>query len=312
MMGEYFMVKKSGLRMSLALVVALPAFVAAAGVGTTGAQFLKMGVGARPLAMGGAFSALPDDANAVNWNPGALGVIQKQGVTASYNSLFQDQSQGFVGYVRPLAEEKGTFAAGVNYLTVGKIEKRAGDTEDADSTFSNQNFAVIGSYGRSGLAEGLSVGGSLKFIRTTLDTFHGNAVAVDFGGLYKTKIENLTFGGSMQNLGTNVGSDPLPLMFKGGAAYRVLSQKLVLASDIDWLAQDKRLYWDLGTEFWANKNLAARAGYQFGRGADQLGSRLVGFAFGLGVWLEQFRMDYAFVPFGNLGDTHRITLGWNF
>ena len=240
------MVKTIGL-LSLALAGAFSPPASALGVGTTGAQFLKVGVGARPLAMGGAFSALADDANAINWNPGALGTIQKQNATLSYNSLFQDQNQGFMRYVRPMGENKGTFGVGLNYLTVSKIEKRAGDTETADGTFSNQNFAMILSYGKSGLAEGLSLGGNLKYIREVLDAYKGNAVAIDFGALYNTRVENLALGGSLKTLGTNIGSDPLPLTAKGGAAYKMLDKKLVLASDIDWLMVDRRVYWDLGS-----------------------------------------------------------------
>ena len=113
------------------------------------------------------------------------------------------------------------------------------------------------------------------------------------------------------NLGSDIGPDPLPLTLKAGAAYRLLGQRLVLASDIDWLAQDRRAYLDLGTEYWLDKDLAVRAGYQVGHGADGLGT-LVGFGAGLGIKLRQFTFDYAFVPFGDLGDTHRMTLGLRF
>ena len=40
--------------------------------GTSGAQFLKIGVGCRGVAMGGAFVATADDPSAAYWNPGAL------------------------------------------------------------------------------------------------------------------------------------------------------------------------------------------------------------------------------------------------
>lgn len=283
----------------------------AAGVGTTGAQFLKVGIGARPLAMGSAFSALADDANAINWNPGALGTIKEKNATASYSSLFKDQSQGFLAYVNPLKEDMGSVGVGLNYLTVSKIEKRAGDTEDPDSTFSNQNFALSLSYGKPEVAPGLSLGGNLKYIRVSLDSFSGNAVALDFGGLYKTPVDNLTAGLSVQNMGTKIGPDPLPLTFKGGAAYKLFNQKLALAADVDWLAVDQRAYLDLGAEYWVQKILAVRAGYQLGRGRDQLGS-LVGLGVGMGVKHERFSVDYAFVPFGNLGDTHRMTFGMRF
>ncbi|MBI4385818.1 MAG: PorV/PorQ family protein [Elusimicrobia bacterium] len=284
----------------------------AAGVGTTGATFLKVGVGARPLAMGGAFSALADDANAIYWNPGALAEVQKRDVTASYNALFKDENQGFLAFATPLRDNMGTLGVGLNYLTITDIEKRAADTESADSTFSNQNFALMASYGRAGLLDGLSLGGNLKYIRETLDTFSGNAVAIDLGALYKTGIENLTAGFTIQNLGTKIGPDPLPLLVKGGAAYKLFNQRLAVASDFDWLAMDKRAYLGFGAEFWAHKALAIRAGYQAGRAQDRLSSSMVGTSFGMGLKMDRFSMDYAFLPFGNLGDTHRVTLGWSF
>ena len=114
------------------------------------------------------------------------------------------------------------------------------------------------------------------------------------------------------NLGANIGPDPLPLRFKGGVAYKMLDEKLLLAADLDWRAQDKLLYEDLGVEGWVNKALALRAGYEIGHANTHLGSALVGFSFGLGLRVDNFRFDYAFLPFGNLGDTHRVTLGYMF
>ena len=40
--------------------------------GTTAAQFLKIGVGPRAIGMGGAYTALADDINAMYWNPAGL------------------------------------------------------------------------------------------------------------------------------------------------------------------------------------------------------------------------------------------------
>jgi len=40
--------------------------------GTTGAAFLTMGMGARAVGMGGAYSAVAADASAVSWNPAGL------------------------------------------------------------------------------------------------------------------------------------------------------------------------------------------------------------------------------------------------
>ncbi|MBI3565954.1 MAG: hypothetical protein HY079_12210, partial [Elusimicrobia bacterium] len=63
---------------------------------------------------------------------------------------------------------------------------------------------------------------------------------------------------------------------------------------------------------WVSRNLAARAGYQFGHGSDQLQSKLVGLGAGLGLKFGRFKLDYAFQPYGDLGNTHRVTLGARF
>jgi hypothetical protein len=287
--------------------------VVTGGSGVSGADFLTVGVGARALGMGGAFSAVDTgaDANAINWNPGALALVDRPGVSMSYNSLFVDENQGFLGYATPLKNAGGVLAAGVNYLSVSKIPRRAGDTENPDSTFSNNNYAASLSYARS-FGEKVSFGGTLKYVRSELDTLKESAMAVDAGVLVRAPVDNLTFGAAVRNFGTNIGPDSMPVAFKGGAAYKLFSSKLLLASDVDWLESERRAYWSLGSEFWVSPNLALRGGYQFGHGSDQAQSRVVGLGVGLGVRFSNLTMDYAFLPYGDLGNTHRITVGLKF
>lgn len=302
------------LALALAASPAAALNVVTGGPGTSGADFLTIGVGARPMAMGGAFSAVDTgaDANAVNWNPAALGMIDKANVTASYNSLFVDENQGYFGYAAPIGKEGGVWAAGLNYLGVSKIERRGTtDTETPNSTFDNQNYAASVSYAKA-FGKEVELGGTLKYVRTALDTLKESAMAVDAGVLARTPVDRLTVAATVRNLGTNIGPDSMPLTFKGGAAYRLLQDKLVLASDIDWLSTERRGYWSFGSEYWVSRNLAVRAGYQLGHGSDQLQSKLVGLGAGLGVKFNRFTMDYAFIPYGDLGDTHRMTIGLRF
>ncbi|MBI4351919.1 MAG: PorV/PorQ family protein [Elusimicrobia bacterium] len=295
--------------LSAALMLATSAAYAS-GPGTTGAAFLKVGVGARELALGSAASVLTEGANAANWNPGKLAGVKEKSLSASYNMLFIDESQGALAYATPLSGGKEVVGVGINYLTVSDIEKRASDTDAADSKFSNNNMAFTLSYARPEVAPGLALGANLKYISQKLDTTEDKAVALDLGSSYK-------LGGSwtaafvVQNLGSTIGPDKLPLTLKTGAARSFLDGKLAAGTELNWLANDERFYASLGAEYLLNKNFAFRAGYQFGHSADDLGG-LVGLGAGLGLKFDRFALDYAYVPFGDLGDTHRMTLGFNF
>src|SRR5271170_5287471 len=52
--------------------------------GTTTADFLELGVGARADAMGEAYSAVADGADALYWNPGGLARVQDHDVTLKH------------------------------------------------------------------------------------------------------------------------------------------------------------------------------------------------------------------------------------
>jgi len=73
----------------------------AGGVGTTGSQFLKLGVGVRPVGMGEANAALSDDVNAIWWNPAGLCQVEHREITAMHNIWFEDIFFSNIGYCQP-------------------------------------------------------------------------------------------------------------------------------------------------------------------------------------------------------------------
>jgi hypothetical protein len=294
------------------LAVSLLAFLPlhAGGAGTSGANFLKVGVGARSLAMAGAAVSTVDDANAIYWNPARLAPLTQTSLTATYASLFEDQSQGFLGAATPLGDH-GVLGLGVNYLTVADIEKRAGDTESADSMFKDQEYSVALSYARKGvLWDSLDLGANAKLIQQSLDTYKESAYAVDLGAAYRAT-EKITAGLTVQNLGSDLGEDSLPVLVKAGADVRLFQSKLSLALDGDAWVTDERYTGSAGTEFWLAKPLALRAGYRFGQGPDNLGGAS-GLSVGVGFHFSSLSLDYAFLPSGDLGDTHRMSFGARF
>lgn len=115
--------------------------------------------------------------------------------------------------------------------------------------------------------------------------------------------ERLTLGLAAQNIGSRLGADPLPLTFKLGAASRL--KNLTLALDVA-KPQDNEIYYCLGAEWWLKDALALRAGYKTHRDAGE------GITAGIGLKMGKVSLDYAYVPYGDLGSTHRISLGIKF
>src|SRR3989337_499807 len=86
--------------------------------GTTVFPFLKNGIGARPLAMGGAFTGLSDDESALYYNPAGISGIRTKAFAASYVNYFGDVNSGYLGFLYPLGENQ-TAGVALNYFNYG-------------------------------------------------------------------------------------------------------------------------------------------------------------------------------------------------
>lgn len=289
--------------------------------GTSGAQFLRIGVGARGPAMAGAVSPIVDDASAIYWNPAGLSRMEKKEVQVSYNAYFKDTSSQFIGYGHPTADH-GTFGAAINMFGVKDIEKRSDTAGDADipdlGKFDTRDMAgSLGWANKMSLGTGrMHYGAALKFISSNLGTESAATGAADLGMAWDLREEGgLTMSLAVLNLGGELkfksDGDPLPLNIKPALAYRMNFErmgKLTAVLDSDLLVNDGLAYVQPGFEWMVHPIFTLRSGYQFGRDKDA-GS---GFAAGVGFRLMSINIDYAFVPYGDLGDTHRMSLGYRF
>ena len=269
----------------------------AADPGTTGANFLKIGVGARAAAMGEAFTAVADDSTSLYWNPAGLARVQGRELSAMYNVWFEGIGQGYVSAGFPLLG--GTMALGTNYVSMGDLDGRD-ESGNPTETFQASDLGIsVGFAGRLGrFLLGLSGG----MIRSTIAGDTQSAFLSTVGGLVEIS-ESFSLGVVAQNLGTKLGEDPLPLILKVGLALKL--EPFCLAVDIG-KSQDTDLYYCVGMEGWLGNIVALRAGYRTGRDVGP------GWTAGLGFKMSGFELDYAYVPYGELGDTHKVSLGMSF
>ena len=288
------------------LAGSLPA--AAASAGAEPFNFLFLDANARATALGGAYTALAKDANALHYNPAGLGRINNYEFTFMHNRHFEGISRQYMA----LATRQG-WGANLNYLTFGDVPR---------TTVSNPSGAGLGSaqlsamsfslgYGRT-IYELISVGVGLKYIRETIDHTSGVGKAVDLGLLYEvSNVPDLRFGLAVQNIGPTASfetaKENLPLNVRLGSAFDFNFAQRVHTVSLDVTKErSETVLISFGLEARPHESLPVRFGFSTRNDAGP------GFSAGFG-WISPYlEVDYAFVPFGTLGFSHQIgaTFRW--
>lgn len=295
------------------LTLAFPAGAYASGAGTTAAPFLKVSMSPRAIAMGGAFSALADDSGAVFVNPAGLAQFEQREVGLGFTQYFQDAKMGNLSYAGNLADKR--FGLGLTFMNVGGIEKRGlndavGVVPDIGS-FSSNDMALSLAYAKKDsfpdFLDKLDAGFAVKFVRSAIDTKSAFALALDAGLIYHAT-EKVNFALAMANLGNKMKfdteSDPLPFCIRAGVLYRP-QPAMNFVGELNQYLVDEKFYPSVGAEYWFRNSFALRGGYKFGYDTANLGNE-VGLSLGFGLKVSGLGVDYAYLPFGDLGNVHRF------
>lgn len=311
--------------------------VPASAVGEAGAISLTIPPGARANGMGGAFTAVSDDATAQWWNPGGLAFSVTKNLGLMHTQLVPDLDNDvyyeFLGYNAPV-KGVGTWSVSVVYLTYGTSEGR--DIDNAPTgTFKSWEGAVYGTFAMP-LTDNVGVGLTVKAFHAdlapadlTLEKIDGSGstVALDVGALWKIDSWNLALGGALVNIGPDISyidqnqSDPLPLTLRVGFAYNVLHDEvsnLLLTFDLEqsmvWLISTavstrRSEIYHVGAEYTYINLLAGRIGYIYDEDGDFKDP-----TYGLGfIFSEKVMFDYANVPQATTLDrVHRWSIGVRF
>ena len=307
--------------LTAAVLAAVPAPAAAAG--SSAAQFLKLGFGARSLGMGEAFVAVADDPSVVYYNPAGLAPYPGgEGRYAAFSHAWHIQDMG----ISQAAYVARPWGASLSYFSAGELEGRD-DNQVRTGNFTASDIAL--SAGRGWTLGRVRAGATFEYVGQQIKNYSANAVAVNAGALYGLEELPVTFGASVSNLGSKVKfrdeSFPLPLIFRAGTAVRLSSARTLLTAQLD-LPNDDGGSLRLGAEYSLAESLRLRLGYKTSSSGDrdailgkELGnagasgvSGLYGFFFGLGIVYREFNLDYALTPYGDLGNAHRFSLSFKF
>ncbi len=308
----------------VALSVGTMSTAFAESAGQAGA-YLKMGVGARALGMGSAFTALADDSTAAFWNPAGLARLEQSEASFMHADLTMDREYNFFNYAHVLKDKSGkkngvvalshvTFGVdgipetrlstdGINPATDATGAYTPGSNVWIFSYFKDTEKNTFGSYARK-LSDKFYGGVNLKYLKHELFTNSASTWGLDFGFLYEAN-EKTTLGLSVRDIGETLDwntasghKDDVPLTSTFGVAYKARSN-LTLAADINKVEDmDAKLF--AGAEWWLQDYAALRLG-------SKDGDLTLGASFKLDTW----RFDYSYAD-ETLGDAHRISASKKF
>lgn len=285
------------------------AAASARGAGTASAQFLKLGAGARPAGMGEAFTAVADDLTAAYWNPAGLVQISAPQIGIMHNNYLLESDYQYAGGAWRTGPS--AFAVSVYRLDFGTIDGYS-NSDVKTGHFDAASTAAGLSWARA-MSDRFSVGGTVEYLQEAVENESATGVAGDVGILYRH--EAATFGLVIQHMGSKLKfvreEENLPRTIRLGASKRFLENKITSAVDYS-LPNDNDGTVALGAEYRPLTRYAFRLGYRSTPGNDIHVDGLTGVTAGLGIFWGRLGIDYAFVPFGDLGDTHRVSLIYTF
>ena len=294
---------------ALALLAILPVPAAAfKGPGTTGASYLTLQLGARSPAMGEVKAALASDPFTWLSNPALLQAMNGSGVGISHAEWILDTRYDNVTFHRRLS---ATFVAAGGVIYQYRPDIQGFDEFGAETKLlKNSNYQAAAGIAFSPF-ERFGTGVTVKYFSETFDEWKAGGVAADVGVFYSFESPRISIGCAAQNLGADVKfesvEEPLPTVLRAGAShsFTIIPKMYECTYAFDVVKpRFEEVYLSVGGEIVLHEMLAVRAGY-----CGQEYRQGNGFTMGGGVRvLERLQIDYAWTPYGDLGDFHHISL----
>lgn len=296
-------------------------------------QFLKIGVGARGVAMGESFVAVANDASALYWNPAGLMQFEGNQLIAAHTEYVVDIRHEYLGAMYRLSEND---VLGVSFSSLHMDDMEITTETQPYGTGRYFSFGDIGiglTYARK-MTDQFSFGATVRYVEEALDVLTMRSVMVDLGTFYWTGLGSTRFAVVISNFGADVApsgtatlfngtrvtefqSFSLPTIFKLGFAFEPMQteeQRLTTSIQLNH-PNDNAEHFRIGAEYAWNNTFFLRGGVKRTIGQPVFssdGTSEEDFTLGAGVaadlGLTRAHVDYAFSNFNRLGTVHRISL----
>lgn len=312
--------------------------------GTTAAQFLKIGVGARAMAMAGAYVAQADDGYSLYWNPSGLTKLQNYELVGSYTRWFAGIDHQFLGIVLPVTQNTVLGFQGI-FLNTDPIQITTVSQPHGTGEFFDVSDLAVGISFAARLTHFFSVGLTGKFIQQSIHNESASTFALDIGTMLDIPFKGLKLGMNFSNFGGKMKLDgrdltrefdlnpdntlntgvetrlktqswDLPVNFNVGLAMDIVGQsangfvqnensRVSFTIDGNHPA-DTAEYINFGIEYSYSEIISLRGGYRLNRDLEK-------FFYGVGLNIplskSNFKFDYALASFSELDYVHIFSFG---
>ena len=298
--------------------------------GTQAGAFLMIANGARPTAMGEAFTAVADDLSAVSWNPAGLGSLPSLQAMVSYAAWFADTGFSTVSIGGPVFP--GHVLAGTFYSF--HVPRIANVPAEIEAPVDLSDYAVGLSYAWA-MTDRLAIGAGARLLSTAIQQkdspdLNASGALLDLGFLYRNDDPPVSGGIVLQNMGPHIkfrdAEAPTPFWARlgfGWRAYRDEWLNLTGAFDASFPVETRyhlqvpdggiteiykasikgpsqnRFNIGFGAECWIADVLALRGGYTIRMGSDiSSPSAGAGLRFPMSPFV--YNLDYSYSFWGAL------------
>lgn len=308
-------------------------------VGTTAGQFLKIGAGARPIGLGGAYSALATDILSVYWNPAGLSRIVGSGeATFNHAEWLAETNYDFAAFSMNLGGMGSVAVHLISFSTPEEPVRTVDNPEGTGQTWDANMIAIGISYAKN-LTDRFSIGLTGKYIQEKIFNVSARGAAFDMGILYNTPLRNVTLAAAVFNFGSRMRLDgrdlffneapvnesgavdavpakyrteyyDLPLSLRLGLAWHVLrSEDVQIVAVVDGTQpNDNSEYLNSGVEIGFQNVIFLRGGYKalFLENSEQ------GFTFGAGLKYNivgtDLKFDFGWADYGRLNNVKFVSV----
>ncbi len=281
--------------------------ILAQSAGNSGMAFLKLGSGARNIALGDNGMTLANDATSIFYNPANLAMNENQEVFVAHNQWMQDASSEMLGV-------KFTFlglplGVGINATTIRGFEIRSQASAEKEGSFDIHYFSGAVSTGFS-ITDQIMGGIAIKYLYEGIYVDNADGIGFDFGARYNNLFPDFSMACALKNVGsmTKLKNEKtvLPAEFKLGGSYALPEYfpKFDFNAGVEFqkYLKDDNEHLNFGLETLYDKMFSIRLGYMTNYEAK-------GFCGGIGVTWHSVTFDYAFTPYSyDLGDGHTFSL----